>query len=254
MAAETLRKDVVTACVIIIGNEILSGRTQDANLQYLAKALNELGVRLREARVIPDEEPVIVETVNACRWRHDYVFTTGGIGPTHDDITAAAVAKAFGVRFGRNTEAEAILRRHYRPEDVTEGRLRMADMPEGVTLIHNPVSSAPGFQLGNVFVLPGVPKIMQSMFEGMKHRLVGGTPMLSKTITSFILEGVIAVALARVQEKHTGVEIGSYPFFRHGKTGACLVLRSIDAGKLDAAADDVRAMIRSFGGEPSEEA
>lgn len=250
-AAEPPR--VVTACIVIIGNEILSGRTQDANLQYLAKALGGLGIRLREVRVIPDEEPVIVETVNACRVRFDYVFTTGGIGPTHDDITAASVAKAFGVPFGRNKEAEAILRRHYRPEDVTEGRLRMADMPDGVTFIANPVSSAPGFQLGNVFVLPGVPKIMQAMFEGMKHRLVGGVPMLSKTITSFILEGVIAAALSRVQEKHRDVEIGSYPFFRHGKTGACLVLRSVDAARLDPAAEDVRAMIRSFGGEPHEE-
>jgi molybdenum cofactor synthesis domain-containing protein len=244
---------VVTAAVLVIGNEVLSGRTQDLNLQFLANRLDELGVRLREARVIADEEAAIVAAVNECRRRFDYVFTTGGIGPTHDDITAASVAKAFGVAYGRNPEAEAILKRHYRPEDLTEGRLRMADMPAGVKLIENPVSRAPGFQIENVFVLPGVPRIMQAMFEGLRNRLVGGAPLLSRTVTSNVLEGVIAKPLAELQGRYPEVEIGSYPFFRHGKLGSSLVLRATDAQRLEAAAAELLALVRSLGGEPEAE-
>ncbi|MBT6884171.1 MAG: competence/damage-inducible protein A, partial [Rhodospirillaceae bacterium] len=166
----------ITAALIIIGNEILSGRTQDANLAFLGEQLNELGVRLREVRVIPDVEDTIIETVNTLRQAFDYVFTTGGIGPTHDDITSAAIAKAFGTELARHPEAEALLLGHYKPEDVTPARMKMADIPVGATLLDNPVSKAPGFRLENVHVLPGVPRIMQAMFKLFSHELVGGEP------------------------------------------------------------------------------
>jgi molybdenum cofactor synthesis domain-containing protein len=233
---------------------VLSGRTQDANLQYLAKALNDIGVRLMEARVIPDVEATIVATVNECRAKFDHVITTGGIGPTHDDITSASVAKAFGVRHVRHPEAEARLRRHYaRPEDLNAQRLRMAEMPEGAELIDNPVSMAPGFHIGNVIVLAGVPRIMQAMFDGFRHRLKGGAPMLSRTVVAHVPEGKVAARLGAAQAAHPGVEIGSYPFFRDGKLGASLVVRGIDPAAVAAATEAVKAAVRAEGGEPIEE-
>ena len=244
---------IKNACVILIGNEVLSGRTQDANLAYLGKRLDELGIRMAEARVIADREDAIVATVNACRAAFDYVFTTGGIGPTHDDITAACIAKAFGVALERNPQALALLHQHYKPEEVTEARLTMADIPAGARLIDNPVSKAPGFQMDNVFVLAGVPRIMQAMFEGLKERLAGGAPVLSKTIAAFVPEGVMASPLAGLQEKYGDVEIGSYPFFRGGKPGTSIVLRGRGEGRIKAAAKELRAVIRSFGGEPVED-
>jgi molybdenum cofactor synthesis domain-containing protein len=201
----------VTACLIIVGNEILSGRTQDTNLNFLARELGALGIRLREARVVPDEEWAVVEAVNAARARHTYVFTTGGIGPTHDDITAACVAKAFGVPLTRHPEAERRLLAYYPPEKVNEARLKMADTPEGAELIDNPVSVAPGFRIGNVHVLPGVPSIMRAMFEGLRAGLRGGAPVVSRTITVYAPEGEIAGPLAEIQARHPDVEIGSYP-------------------------------------------
>ena len=168
---------IYTACLIVIGNEVLSGRTRDANLQYLGRELNAIGVRLAEARVIPDDTAVIVTTVNDARARFDYVFTTGGIGPTHDDITSAAVAAAFGVPLERNPEAEARLRRHYEDKDLNAARLTMADIPRGADLIDNPVSQAPGFRLENVYVMAGVPRIAQAMFDGIRHTLKGGARM-----------------------------------------------------------------------------
>ena len=246
-------KPIVTAALIIIGNEVLSGRTQDANLQFLATGLGEIGVRLMEVRVIADDEGEIVAAVNALRARHDYVFTTGGIGPTHDDITAASIARAFGRKFGRNAEAEAILRAHYKPEDATESRLRMADLPEDVTLIENPVSRSPGFQVENVYVLPGVPSIMQAMFDGLKHRLRGGAPVLSKTVTAFIPESVVAPPLGELQNNRPDVEIGSYPFFRDGRLGTSLVARSPDGKALEEVAEAIRELIRDLGGEPHDE-
>ncbi len=245
-------KPTVTAAIIIIGNEVLSGRTQDANLQFIATGLGEVGILLREARVIADVEAEIVAAVNELRSKHDYVFTTGGIGPTHDDITAASMAKAFGRKFGRNDEAEAILRAHYKPEDVTESRLTMADTPEGATLLENPVSRAPGFQIENVYVLPGVPSIMQAMFDGLKHRLKGGAPVLSKTVTAFIPESVVAPPLGELQDHRPDVSIGSYPFFRDGKLGSSLVARSTDGGALEEVAEAIRELIRGLGGEPHE--
>jgi molybdenum cofactor synthesis domain-containing protein len=226
-----------TASLIIVGNEILSGRTVDANLAYLGRELNAIGIRLAEARVVADEEDAIVRAVNDCRTRHDYVFTTGGIGPTHDDITAAAVAKAFGVRCGRNPEAERRLLAYYPPDKVNAARMKMADMPEGVELIDNPVSVAPGFVLGNVHVLPGVPVIMQAMFEGLKPRLRGGPPVRARTIVCYCAEGDIAAALGRIQDEHRTVEIGSYPFMRMGTPGTSIVFRSTDEVALARAGD-----------------
>ncbi|MSP80474.1 MAG: competence/damage-inducible protein A [Rhodospirillales bacterium] len=244
----------VTACLVIIGNEVLSGRTQDANLQYLAGALNEAGVRLMEARVIPDVEATIVATVNECRAKFDHVITTGGIGPTHDDITSESIAKAFGVPHVVHPEAEARLRRHYaRPEDLNAQRLRMATLPEGAELIDNPVSAAPGFRIGNVMVLAGVPRIMQAMFDGFRHRLKGGAPMRSRTVLAYVPEGQMAAGLGAVQTAHPSVEIGSYPFFRAGRLGTSLVVRGTDAAKVAAATEAVKVLVRAQGGEPIEE-
>jgi molybdenum cofactor synthesis domain-containing protein len=242
----------VTACLIVIGNEILSGRTKDANLPYLAGRLNELGIRLVEARVIPDQEAVIVRTVNECRAAFDYVFTTGGIGPTHDDITAECVAKAFGVALQRSPEALRRLTEHYASSglELNEARLRMTEIPAGATLIDNPVSRAPGFQIGNVLVLAGVPSIMQAMFEGIKHRLTGGAPLASRTVSCFLPEGELADRLGELQQRYPDVEIGSYPYFRRGRFGVSVVLRSTDGAALDGALDELCASIRKLGDDP----
>lgn len=243
----------VTACLIVIGNEILSGRTEDKNTPYLAKKLTEIGIGLREVRVVPDVEQEIVEAVNACRVRYDYVFTTGGIGPTHDDITSDCVAKAFGVKNVIHPEALAILGGHYAEKDLNEARLRMAHTPEGAVLVENPISLAPGYQIENVFVLAGVPLIMQAMFDSLRHRLVGGPPVRSHTIRCELPEGKIAKGLGRIQEAYPDVEIGSYPFFRGGVAGCNLVLRGTDEGRLARAVDEVRGLIRELGVEPVDE-
>ncbi len=235
--------DPITACLIIIGNEILSGRTQDANLAIVGKKCDTLGIRLTEARVIADVEADIVETVNTCRRLFTYVFTTGGIGPTHDDITAAAIARAFNVEVVRNKEAVNAMDRYYEPRRLTDARLKMADIPEGARLIDNPVSGAPGFQLENVFVLPGVPSIMDAMFDGLTDRLVGGDPILTDNVTTNLLESEIAVGLGLLQEKYPDVSMGSYPYFRKGKLGVNLVLRGTDAGRMDVAANELATTI-----------
>lgn len=242
----------VTAALVIIGNEILSGRTRDANLAYIAAGLTKIGIRLAEVRVIGDDTDQIAAAVNACRSAHDYVFTTGGIGPTHDDITAAAVAKAFGVPIERNREAVARLAAQYDPRDLNEARLSMADMPVGAILVDNPVSASPGFQIGNVFVLAGVPSIMQAMFDGLKGRLKGGAPIFARTISCFLPEGAIAEGLSALQDRFPAVEIGSYPFFRLGKFGTSLVLRSEDAALLEKAAGALREFLAKLGAEPIE--
>lgn len=242
------------ACVIIIGNEVLSGRTADKNLAFLGTRLNDLGVRLAEARVIADDTDVIVDTVNECRAAYDYVFTTGGIGPTHDDITSAAIAKAFGVALYRDQKIVDLFLTHYKPEDLNEERLKMCDFPLGSSLIENPISKAPGYQIENVFVLAGVPMIMQAMFEALKDRLSGGRPMLSRTVVAYVGEGVLAKRLGVVQNDFPGVEIGSYPFFREGRLGAALVVRGPDLGELETATEAVRDMIRGLGVEPHDEA
>jgi molybdenum cofactor synthesis domain-containing protein len=231
----------VTAALIMIGNEILSGRTQDANLAWLAKELNELGIQVREARVVTDDEAAIVEAVNALRARYDYVFTTGGIGPTHDDITSASVAAAFNLPFGTHPEAERRLRAYYPPEKLNEARLRMAKTPEGARLIDNPVSVAPGFIVENVHVLPGVPSIMRAMFDGLRSSLRGGAPVLSRTITVFAPEGEVARPLGEIQARHPEVEIGSYPFMRQDRFGTSLVFRSPDEARLRMAVEELLA-------------
>jgi molybdenum cofactor synthesis domain-containing protein len=235
-----------TAALLLIGDEILSGRTKDRNLGYVADFLTALGIDLKEARLVPDVEEDIVAAVNALRARYDYVFTTGGIGPTHDDITADAVARAFGVPIDHDPRAVAILEAHYEPGMLNEARLRMARIPKGASLIDNPVSRAPGFRLGNVFVMAGVPKIMQAMLEELKGELERGAPMLSATVTAFIGEGDLAKPLKEIQERYPDVVIGSYPFEEQGRFGSNLVLRSRDSARLGAAQAEVAAMAEAL--------
>jgi len=237
----------VTACLIIIGNEILSGRTIDANLPHLAKELGKIGVRLAEARVVSDDEGEIIDAVNICRAKHDYVFTTGGIGPTHDDITAAAIAKAFGLPFGRHPQAEARLLAYYPPEKVNEARLSMADMPKGAALIDNPVSTAPGFRVENVFVMAGVPKIMQAMLENILPGLSGGEVVLSRSVTLFLPEGELASHLRKLQENHPSLDIGSYPFFGADGPGSTIVVRGTDQGAIDQTASALLTLASDLG-------
>ncbi len=245
-------KSEVTAAVIVIGNEVLSGRTKDANLPFLAERLNQLGIRLREARIVADVEDAIAEAVNQCRDRFDYVFTTGGIGPTHDDITAACVAKAFGAPLIQNPEAVAILEQHYENTDheLNEARLRMANTPQGAELLVNPVSRAPGFRMDNVYVMAGVPRIMQAMFDGFKYTLRGGVVMLSRAVACDVGEGNMAAGLTEIQNDYPNIDVGSYPFFKAGGFGTTIVLRGPDAAELDAAAERVRALMRGLGGDP----
>ena len=248
MTAET-----VTAALLIIGNEILSGRTRDANLPYLAATLNDIGVRLREVRVVPDVEDDIVAAVNALRVRYDYVFTTGGIGPTHDDITAAAIAKAVGQRLIQHPEALSRLQRHYGEAglELTAARLRMAEVPEHASLIDNPISTAPGFRVENVFVLAGVPRIMQAMLDGLKSQLRGGSRLLTQSVVTNLGEGTIAAGLSDLQLRFPDVEIGSYPRFGSGPGGfrVTLVLRHTDAARLERVAAALCALIQDLGGE-----
>lgn len=240
----------VTAAVLIIGNEVLSGRTRDQNLPFLAEQLNAVGVRVREARIIADDEDAIVAAVNACRAAFDYVFTTGGIGPTHDDITAASIAKAFGVALVRDPEAVRRLRLHYGELPLNAARLRMADVPEGALLLDNPVSNAPGFRIGNVFVLAGVPTIMRAMFSMLRDGLQSGPPIVARTVSAFTTESGIAEALAAVQARHASVDIGSYPFVRSGRFGVSLVARAADPAAVAAATADITAMLAAAGITP----
>ena len=250
---EASEEKIVTAAVLIIGNEILSGRTQDQNLSYLATGLNSVGVTLREARVIPDITEVIVATVNELRRQYDYLFTTGGIGPTHDDITSECVAKAFGVPWTLHPEAHQIFLSHYKPGELNEARLRMAHTPEGASLIINPVSRAPGFRMGNVFVMAGIPRVMQAMFDAVKHDLRGGRPMLARTVSCHLPEGIIAKGLGEIQNRYADLDIGSYPFYRRGEFGTSLVLRGRDAVRLAAGTEEVIALVKGLGGTPVEE-
>jgi len=242
----------VTACVLIIGNEILSGRTQDANLAFLAKGLNEAGIRLREARVIPDDPEIIVNTVNEARRAFDYVFTTGGIGPTHDDITSASIAEAFAVPLIVHPEARRLLESHYPPGGLNEARLRMAQVPDGATLLLNPISRAPGFRIDNVFVLPGVPQIMQAIFSELKHKLRGGATVLSRSVSCSLAEGTIAKDLGELQARYADLEIGSYPYFRRSDFGVTLVIRGTERERLAAATEELKTLIRALGGDPQE--
>tara|TARA_B100001057_G_scaffold456069_1_gene503134 strand:+ start:28 stop:777 length:750 start_codon:yes stop_codon:yes gene_type:complete len=223
----------VNAAILIIGNEILSGRTQDTNTSSLAIWLNSIGVKVNEVRVISDVEETIVNTLNVLRKENNYVFTTGGIGPTHDDITAQSVAKAFGLEYEIHKEAFKILEAYYKPGEFNEGRQKMIWMPRNADLILNPTSGAPGFSIENVFCLPGVPSIMKSMLGGLKNKIVGGKPILSHTISLRTVESEIANSLTKVQDQNQDVEIGSYPFFQAGKLGVSIVLRSENKSKID---------------------
>ena len=223
----------VNAAILIIGNEILSGRTQDTNTSTIALWLNSLGVKVNEVRVIADVENTIIETVNHLRKTSDYVFTTGGIGPTHDDITAQSISKAFNIEYEIHKEAFEILEAYYKPGEFNKGRQKMVWMPSNAKLILNPTSGAPGFSVENVFCLPGVPSILKSMIGGLKNEIVGGKPILSHTISLRTVESEIAKSLTNVQDNNSEVEIGSYPFFQAGKLGVSIVVRSDDQSKID---------------------
>ncbi len=227
------KKAKFKASILIIGNEILSGRTQDTNTSTLATWLNSIGVKVEEVRVIPDVENTIVETLNLLRSKYDYVFTTGGIGPTHDDITAQSVSKAFRIKYEVHKEAFKILEEYYKPGEFNEGRQKMAWMPENANLILNPTSGAPGFNIENVYSLPGVPSILKSMLGGLTNKIVGGEPIKSLTISLRTVESEIASSLTKVQNNNLDVEIGSYPFFHAGKLGVSIVIRSEDQSKID---------------------
>ena len=224
----------VNAAILIIGNEILSGRTQDTNTSTLAIWLNSIGVKVNEVRVIPDNEKIIIDTLNLLRRTYDYVFTTGGIGPTHDDITAESVSKAFNRKYQIHKEAFKLLEAYYKPGEFNEGRQKMVWMPEGAELILNPTSGAPGFKVDNVFCLPGVPSILKSMLGGLKNKIIGGEPILSHTISLRTVESEIANSLTKIQQQNKDVEIGSYPFFHAGKLGVSIVIRSEDKSKIEA--------------------
>ena len=223
----------VNAAILIIGNEVLSGRTQDTNTTTIAIWLNSIGVKVLEVRVIPDIEQTIINTVNELRKVNDYVFTTGGIGPTHDDITAHSISKAFNLKYEIHKEAFKILEAYYKPGEFNDGRQKMVWMPENASLILNPTSGAPGFNVKNVFCLPGVPSILKSMLGGLTNKIVGGEPILSQTISLKTVESEIAKSLSTVQNNNKDIEIGSYPFFQAGKLGVSIVIRSENQSKID---------------------
>ena len=229
----------VNAAILIIGNEILSGRTQDTNTSTLATWLNSIGVKVNDVRVVPDDEKIIIDTLNLLRKSYNYVFTTGGIGPTHDDITAESVSKAFNRKYQIHKEAFKLLEAYYKPGEFNKGRQKMVWMPEGAELILNPTSGAPGFNVDNVFCLPGVPSILKSMLGGLKNKIVGGEPILSHTISLRTVESEIANSLTKIQEKNKDVEIGSYPFFHAGKLGVSIVIRSEDQSKIDSCNSEI---------------
>ena len=245
------RQHLVTAAVLVIGDEILSGRTKDKNIGYIAEYLTGIGIDLKEVRVVADDEAAIIEAVNALRARCDYVFTTGGIGPTHDDITAECVAKAFGVAIRHDPRAVKILseRLAQTGSEMNEARMRMTRIPDGAELVHNKVSAAPGFWLGNVIVMAGVPSIMQVMLDEVAPKLKTGVRMLSDTVRADAREGDIGTPLGAIAKAHPEVSIGSYPFFDETRgPNTNVVLRSRDQAKLSAAKAEVEAMLQRVQG------
>ena len=238
-----IKNKKVNAAILIIGNEILSGRTQDTNTGTIALWLNSIGVKVNEVRVIPDIEATIIETLNYLRKVNDYVFTTGGIGPTHDDITAQSISKAFGLEYEIHKGAYKILEAYYKVGEFNLGRQKMVWMPKDSNLILNPTSGAPGFNVENVFCLPGAPSILKSMLGGLKDKIVGGDPILSHTISLKTVESEIAKSLKNVQEDNKDVEIGSYPFFQAGKLGVSIVIRSEDQSKIDKCSKEILKFI-----------
>lgn len=237
-----------TAALLVIGDEILSGRTQDKNVTQVAAWLNVQGIRLREVRVVGDDTAAIVSAVNALRADNDYLFTTGGIGPTHDDITVDAVAEALGVGVVIHTEARAILERYYATRGgLNEARLRMARVPDGAELIPNRMSGAPGIQIGNVFLMAGVPSITAGMLDALTGTLEGGQPVLSETVGSWVAESEVADLLRETERMHEGCAIGSYPFFREGKVGANFVIRATDPVLLETCSEALVMGLRAIG-------
>ena len=234
----------VNAAIIVIGDEILSGRTQDINVTFLAKWLNELGVRVEEVRVIADKQKSIINCIKEIKKKFKYIFTTGGIGPTHDDITSKSIAKAFKLSYGYHREAYEILKKYYKPGEFNEGRKKMAKIPQNAKLIYNPSSGAPGFIVKNVFCLPGVPSILESMVEGIRDKIVGGKKILSKTISVNTVESEIARSLETVQHKFKNIEIGSYPFFRMGKVGVSIVMRSTEMKNINDCSRQILSFIQ----------
>ena len=241
---------IVTASVLIIGNEILSGRTQDVNLNHIAKVLGEQGVRVREARVVPDVEDVIVDAVNDARARFDYVFTTGGIGPTHDDITADCIAKAFDMPLVVSEAIAERIRGRPAPADVMASRLRMARIPRGAELIDNPTGGPQGFRMANVFVMAGIPAVMQAMLSTVEVQ--GGAVVRSRSVTAYLGESQVATGLTRIQARYPEVDLGSYPFTRDGRYGTTLVMRGTNPDDLAAMLDDVRQLIVDAGETPED--
>jgi molybdenum cofactor synthesis domain-containing protein len=247
-----MNQPIVSACVLIIGNEILSGRTQDTNLRHITIQLNECGIRVREARVVPDVESVIVDTVRSLRTQFDYVFTTGGIGPTHDDITAECIAKAFNRELVIHPEIVRLIQNRQAPPDVMAARMLMARVPAGAGLIENPTGGPPGFFIENVYVMAGIPSVMHGMLSSLAGKLRGGAPVRSRSVTAYLAESQIAAPLGHIQRRYPGIDLGSYPFAREARYGTTLVMRGIDATALDAMLADVISMIVATGGEPQD--
>jgi molybdenum cofactor synthesis domain-containing protein len=240
-----------TAALIVIGDEILSGRTQDRNIAQVATWLNAQGIRLAEVRVVPDIEDRIIEALDALRSTYDYCFTTGGIGPTHDDITVDAVAKALGVPVIIHPDARAILERYYVDKGgLNEGRLRMARVPEGAELIPNQMSGAPGIRIGNLYLMAGVPHITAGMLDALSGTLEGGRPLVSVTVGAFAPESEVAEILRQAEQAVDGISIGSYPFFKEGRVGSNFVVRSEDADRAKAVADELAGKLAEVGYEP----
>jgi molybdenum cofactor synthesis domain-containing protein len=244
---------VWTAGLAVIGDEILSGRTQDRNIAQVATWLNAQGIRLAEVRVVPDIEERIIEAIDALRSAYDYCFTTGGIGPTHDDITVDAVAKALGVSAIVHPEARAILERYYKGRGgLNEGRLRMARVPDGAELIENKMSGAPGIRIGNLFLMAGVPHITAGMLDALSGMLEGGKPLVSVTVGAFAPESEVAELLREAEQSAEGISIGSYPFFKQGRVGSNFVIRSEDADRAKAVADELAGKLAEVGYDPIE--
>lgn len=243
------KKKEITAAIVVIGNEVLSGRTQDKNINFIASELVKIGIRLEEVRVIPDSEKKIINTVNELRRKFTYIFTTGGIGPTHDDITSTAIAKAFKVKLMLNQKAVKAMKSHYKPGDLNEARLKMAYIPKGAKLINNPVSKAPGFVIKNVYVMAGIPIIMQAMFSEIKSTLRAGKKIKSRTVSTNITEGTMATALSKIQNQNLEVEIGSYPYIKNGEIGVSLVIRSENDDKLDEVCKKIKSLLINLKGK-----
>ena len=235
-----------TSAILIIGNEILSGRTVDKNTSFIAKWLGDLGIGVEEVRVIPDKEEIIVESVNSLRKKYQYVFTTGGIGPTHDDITSQSVAKAFGKKYEYNQEAYSILEKYYAKSDFNEGRKKMAKMPEGANLIYNELGSAPAFYIENVFVLPGIPSYVELMIPQLKQVVRSGKKIISETCDAKVRESSIALDLTKIQNKYPEIDIGSYPYSRETGFGTMIVMRSTEVDQINKCKAEVEKMLKKY--------